>query len=132
MLALRSKKVIVLLLVSLSTIACANKLVRVAQIGKEIGKAAVQLQQDEIADFRAGRIDKASHKDAQSKFELLGRAIKIMNSSIAANSLDGVTAAIGEIRLLINSFSATVSSSGRLQIWITVINGFLAMMVALL
>lgn len=131
MLALRSKRV-VLFLICLSTIACANKLVRVAQLGKEVGKAAVQLQQDEIADFRAGRIDKASHRDAQNKFELLGRAIKIMNSSIAVGSLSGVTAALGEIRLLINSFSATVSSSGRLQIWITVINGFLATMMALL
>lgn len=124
--------VCVLITLSIISSACANRLVKVAQIGKEVGKAAVQLQKDEIADYNAGRIGKAEHKIAQDRFEYLGLSIKAMNSAIAAGSLLGVRAAIGEIQKSVNLFSAHITSSGRLQVWITIINGFLATMVALL
>lgn len=130
MLSLSKRSLVILIL--LSSIACTNKLVRIAQIGKEVGKAAVQLQEDEIADFRSGRIDKKSHLEAQAKFEALGYGIKILNSSIKAASLKGVRAALGEIQIIVNSFSSHITSSGRLQVWITIINGFLATMVALI
>lgn len=133
MLALRSKHAAcILIAVSLVSSACANKLVRVAQIGREVGKAAVQLQQDEVNDYRAGRISPTEHEIAQNNFELLGLSIKAMNSAISVKSLTGTKSAVEQIQKSINSFSTHVTSSGRLQIWITIINGFIATMLALL
>lgn len=131
MLPLRSKKAIILL-ICLSSIACANKLANLATIGKEVGKAAVQLQQNEIEDFNAGKISKLVHRETQEKFEHLGLSIKAMNSAISVTSLVGVRAAISDIQLTISSFSTMITSSQRLQVWITIINGFIATMVALI
>ena len=123
---------VAIVLMCLASIACANKLVKIATIGKEVGKAAVQLQQDEIVDYRAGRISKAEHEIAQSQFEHLGLSIKAMNAAISVASLSGVKAAIEQAQTAINGFSTHLRTSGRLQIWITIINGFIATMLALI
>jgi hypothetical protein len=132
MLIRRDSRKLVVLLLLISSIACANKYGRLAQISKETSATFVKLQDAEIKDYNEGLVSIKNHKEAQENFIVIGEFIKSLNSSIRMSSAAGVRHAGNEITDAAARLTRLFTLNSGLQVLVTVIVNSISTMLAIL
>jgi hypothetical protein len=132
MLIRRDFRSVVVLLVLLSSVACANKYGRLAQISKETSAAFVKLQDAEIKDYREGLVSIKNHKEAQETFIVVGELIKGLNASIRISSAAGVRHAGSEIANSMTKLTRLFTLNSGLQVLVTIIANSISTMLAMI